>query len=490
MTPSTFASAFDRATDAQWRALVDKALKGADFEKRLIAKSADGIAVKPLYTRADAMAELPPPGQAPFTRGRHATVPGLGWDITTVVDAGDAAAANRAILADLEGGANAVLVVVEAAGQPGVAVKVGDWPALLSGVYLDLATVELDAGLGGLKAAQGLHGALGSLGGAAGTRRFQLNLDPIGTLARTGTVGERLDTALAEFIRLAIMFRTSEPLSRTVLASGLPYHEAGGSEAQELAAMAATLIAYLRAFEAAGVDPGAGLAQCAVHLAADADIFATAAKLRAARSILARVAEACGVAPAAGDVRLTAVSSRRMMARRDPWTNMLRTTVATAAASFGGADAILTRPFTDALGEADVFARRIARNTQIVAQEESGLGRVIDPAGGSWYVERLTADLAAEAWGLLQEIEAEGGIVAALKSQFIQGRIAAVAAQRAKAIATGRIELTGVSAFPKLGDDGVTITPRRPAPTVTAPAEVMPLVPIRLAAPFEALRDA
>ena len=489
---ATFASAFAPATEAQWRALVDKALKGADFDRKLVARTADGIAVKPLYTRSDALTDTPPaPGLAPYTRGRHGAVPGLGWDITSVIDNADAPTANRAILADLEGGANAILVTIAAPGQSGVRVDtVGDWSTLMTGVYLDLATIELDGGLAALEASQSLLAALPALAGTAGTRRFQLNLDPIGSFARHGTVGQPVPAAIEASVALAKTFRAAEPLSRTLLASGLPYHEAGGSEAQELAGMAAALIAYLRAFETIGVAPAEAVPHIAVHLATDADIFLTAAKIRAARTIIARIAAACGAADAAASVRLTAVSSRRMMARRDPWTNMLRTTVATAAASFGGADSIVTRPFTDALGEADAFARRIARNTQIVAQEESGLGHVIDPVGGSWYVEKLTADLANEAWNLLQEIEADGGIVAALRSGLIQGRIASVAAERAKGIATGRIELTGVSTFPKLGDDGVAVAPRAPAPALTAAPEIEPLTPIRLAARFEALRDA
>ena len=487
----TFASAFDKATEAQWRALVDKALKGADFDKRLVARTADGIAVKPLYTRSDELPEASVPGAAPFVRGRRGEVSGLGWEITSLVDAGDAAAANRAVMEDLEGGANAVLIQVAGPGRAGVAVSTSaDWSTLLTGVYLDFATVEIRGGLVAHDAASALLKALPTLAGAAGRRNICVNLNPIGVFARFGTAGGDVVRVIADTVAAAKSWRAAEPAVRTVLADGTIYHEAGASEAQELAAMASTLIAYLRAFEGAGVGPGAALPQIAIHLAADADIFSTAAKLRAARLLVSRIADACGAGAAAAEVRLTAITSERMMARRDPWTNMLRTTVATAGAAFGGADAIVTLPFTHALGEADVFARRIARNTQIVAQEESGLGRVLDPVGGSWYVEKLTADIAREAWGLVQEIEGEGGIVKALRSGFVQGRIAAVVAQRAKAIATVRQELTGVSAFPLLGDDGVKVQARKAAAPLATAAEIEPLAPIRLGAAFEALRDA
>jgi methylmalonyl-CoA mutase len=171
--------------------------------------------------------------------------------------------------------------------------------------------------------------------------------------------------------------------------------------------------------------------------------------------------------------------------------NILRTTIACAGAAFGGAEAITALPFTWALGKPDAFARRVARNTQLVLQEESAAARVTDPAHGSWYVERLTDDLAKAAWGLFQEVEAKGGMAAALESGFIQERIARVAEARARDIAHGRIELTGVSAFPRLGDDGVTVAPHPPYdPVVTGGTAVTPLTPRRLAEPFEDLRDA
>src|SRR5262249_21219915 len=159
-----------------------------------------------------------------------------------------------------------------------------------------------------------------------------------------------------------------------------------------------------------GVAPADALPQIAFALSVDTDLFLGAAKLRAARTLIARIAQACKASAAA--MHITVVTSKRMMAKRDPWTNMLRTTAACAAAAFGGADAVTVLPFTWALGAPDRFARRIARNVQLVLQEESSLGRVADPVGGSWYVEKLTAELAAKGWALFQDLEAKGGVVA------------------------------------------------------------------------------
>ena len=308
-------------------------------------------------------------------------------------------------------------------------------------------------------------------------------------LAKTGTLYYPAARSCEIAAKLAVDTRAM-PHVTALLADGRPYHEAGASEAQELAAMLATLVAYLRACEAAGLAPSDALGRIAVGLAADADLFPTVAKLRAARRLVARAAEACGAGAAAETVELTATTSERMMARRDPWVNMLRTTAACAAAAFGGADAITVLPFTWALGKPDAFARRIARNTHLVLQEESSAARVIDPAHGSWYVEKLSDELAHKSWALFQEIEGKGGMIAALESGFIQGEIARVAEARAKDIANGRLALTGVSAFPLLADDGVKFSPHPPAdPLTKGGTEVAALPPRRLAEPYEALRD-
>jgi methylmalonyl-CoA mutase len=191
-------------------------------------------------------------------------------------------------------------------------------------------------------------------------------------------------------------------------------------------------------------------------------------------------------------VTINCVTSYRMMAKRDPWTNILRTTIACTGAALGGADAIVVLPFTFALGKPDAFARRVARNIQIVCQEESHLGRVTDPAGGSWYVENLTEDMAKRAWEIFQDIEGRGGMFAALQSGYVQEMVAKTAEARAKDIATLRQELTGVSAFPLLGDDGVHAEPwPAPAAASAKPAvEVTPMKSHRLGEAFEALRDA
>lgn len=260
--------------------------------------------------------------------------------------------------------------------------------------------------------------------------------------------------------------------------------------------MAATLVAYLRWLDEAGIAPADVLARTTVALAADASIFLTIAKLRAARGLVARIAEACGAAQAAGTVRFTVTTSGRMMARRDAYTNLLRTTVACAASAMAGADAITVLPFSWALGQPDAFARRMARNTQIVLMEESNLGRVVDPAGGAYYVETLTKEMATAAWSLFQAIEQrtsgnERGMLAALQDGHVQALIAKTATERRKNIATGRDELIGVATFPNLSETQFDVVPHPVAEDGADTAiSCEPLVAARLAEPFEALRDA
>lgn len=489
---TALAEGFEPATREQWIALVEKSLKGGDFEKRLVSRTLDGLRIEPLYTRADAPTDAAAgiPGSAPFTRGTRTSRPSGLWDIRQFHSETDSAAANAAILEDLEGGVTSIALHVAAPGTSGLALAPGALARALDGVLLDACPIALIAGENFEPAARDLIALWDAKGIGPTQRRGHFGADPLGMMVQTGGLSIPADTLIASAVTLAVE-TADHPGVTTFTADGNPYHAGGASEAQELAAMLATLVAYLRAAEKGGLAPSSALPSIAVALAADTDQFATIAKLRAARRLVWRIAEACGAGEAAGSVHLATATAWRMMAKRDPWTNMLRTTMACAAAALGGADAITVLPYTFALGRPDRFARRIARNNQLVLAEESSLGRVVDPAGGSWYVEKLTADLAATAWSIFQAIEAEGGMARALASGFVQDEIERVAAERRKSIATGRLELTGVSAFPLLGPDGVTVDPWPRIAGVAAPqaVTVRPLTMQRLAEPFEALRD-
>lgn len=492
MTDISVADEFAPASREHWLELVGKVLKGRDFEKRLVARTADGAPIAPLYTRTDALpgADTAVPASAPFTRGTGRRGE-AGWEIRQLHAEPDAAKANATILEDLNGGVAAITLRIAAPGWSGLDYTQASVERALDGVMLGMCPVFLRAGEYTPDAAGSLMAVWRKQGVPDADAKGGFHADPLGTLARTGGLYYAVPRSLEIAARLAADAMTM-PGVTALLADGSVYHDGGATEGQELACVLATIAAYLRAMEAAGMAPGDALPKIAVTLAIDADQFLGIAKLRAARRLVWRLADACGAGAAAASVPFTAETSQRMMARRDPWVNMLRTTMACAAAALGGADAITVLPFTWAIGQPDAFARRIARNTQLVLMEESGLGRVADPGGGSWAVEKMTDDLARRAWELFQAIEAMGGLGEALLSGYVQDEIAGQAQVRAKAVATRRLALTGMSTFPMLGSDGVTATPW-PAEVLSTDlkgAQAAPVSLRRSSQPFEELRDA
>ncbi|MEZ6022908.1 MAG: methylmalonyl-CoA mutase subunit beta [Hyphomonadaceae bacterium] len=462
----------ETADEADWRALVEKGLKGAQWA-RLVGKTGDGIPLEPLYREPDIHTATDiggMPGAAPFVRGARSG----GWLIRQRYEHPDPAQTNTEILADLAGGVAAIELVVDPAGVRGVAIKSGaDLDLALADVILEAAPVSLDAD--GVEAAALLKAKL--KGVAAGGTAF--NVDPIGAMMRTGAPAN-LDDAVRFFVET----QHELPSARLIRADARPVHEAGATEAQEIATALASGIAYLRALDAHGVSAGAANAALGFALSVGPDVLIEAAKLRALRLCWARVLEASGAPAESRAAHIHAFTSGRVMTRYDAWTNILRVTTATFAAAVGGADVITTRPLTDALGLPTPFARRVARNTQHVLMEECRLGHVADPAGGAWFVETLTRELADKAWALMQEIEAQGGIIAALEAGALQSMVAAARAERQKLIASRRETITGVTDYPLLDAPAPDYTPR---PAAAAPNAIA-LAPIRWAEPFETLR--
>jgi methylmalonyl-CoA mutase len=415
---------FPPATRERWQALAGP-LDG------LASTTYDGIVRAPLYTAADVSAGSGPVGNAP------------GWDVRQRHTTPDP----DAVLDDLAHGVTSLWLV----GLP-----VDALPDVLNDVYLDLAPVVLDAGAEFVPAAQMLLRLHADKGIAAEAVRGNLGADPLGWRARTGA-----DADLTGATTLATRVAAEFPALRTIVVDALPFHEAGGSDAQELGCALATAVAYLRALTEAGLTADAAAGQLEFRYAATVDQFLTIAKLRAARRLWARVAQVCGIAET-GQLQHV-VTSPAVLTRRDPWVNMLRTTVACFAAGVGGADAITVLPFDSAVGLPDAFGRRIARNTQSILLEESHVATVLDPAAESWYVERLTSDLAEAAWAWFTEIERTGGIAAALDSGLIADRLARTWQARRANLADGVEALTGVTAFAN-ADEQPLVRPPAPEP--------------------------
>lgn len=469
-TELSLAAEFPAATEEQWRAAVAKVLakSGVEFDS-LESATYDGIAVHPLYTTAATFPETGVPGQAPFVRG--ATAAGAtetGWDVRQLHADPDAKATNQAVLADLTAGATSVWLKNIAPDQIAAA---------LDGVYLDLAPIALDAGSDTVAAAEALFALAGAREVAAGELRGSLGADPIGHAARTGTEPER--GLLAELATRAAGYKNLQ----IATVDGTVLHDAGASDAQELAYATAVGVRYLHALVDAGLTVDEALDRIEFRLAVTDDQFGSIAKLRAARRLWGRVAELSGAAPTTRGQRQHAATSAAMLTQRDPWVNLLRTTIATFAAAVGGADAITTLPYDNAIGLPDEFARRIARNTQAVLHDESSLARVVDPAGGSWFVESLTDELANTAWEQFTAIEKVGGAGVALAAGSFAADVLATRTARDARIADRSAPITGVSEFALLTEEPVV------RPSVPAAAEGGDLAPHRYAEAFEALRD-
>lgn len=490
-------------TREDWRRAVDQVLaKGADglssdqldqrFAKQLVTVLPDGIELQPLYTAADVDAALLDatglPGAAPYVRG---STPVATWEVRQRVDldeVDDASTATVAgqVLAELERGATGILLGV----GPEAAVATDALDAALAGVYLELVPVTLDAS-DQLRAATALLGLWERRGVSASEARGVLGLDPVGELAREGGDPAALSATWDAIADVARRCAADLPGVRAVVADALPYHEAGASDAEELGCLLAAGVEALRALTDRGLSVDDAMSQVELRVAATADQFSTIAKLRALRSSWDRVGEAAGAGEGARAPRVHAVTSTVMLTRYDPWVNLLRNTVACFAAGIGGADAVTVLPH-DAARQPEApseLARRMARNTQAILTDESSLGRVVDAAGGSWYVESLTEALADAAWAWFQQLEAVGGLVAALADGTVHERLATTWRDRSRRLASRAEIVTGVSEFPDI--DEPSPDPRPAAVSDSSASDAVPPLPsVQRAEEFEDLRDA
>jgi methylmalonyl-CoA mutase len=475
------AADFAPADYDDWRKLVDGVLKGAPFEK-LVGKTADGLKIDPIYPRAQ--------GAVPLA-GR---LPAAPWQVMQRADHPDAKAANAQALHDLENGATGLTLVFAGANGAygfGLEPSAEAIAQILDGIYLDAGIgIELQIGPQSRMAAIHVAEYVQRRGFDPGACDIRFGLDPLGACAAWGSSPyswSEIVPAVTSAIKGLAALGFKGPLAA---ADGRVIHDAGGSEVQELAFTLAAGVAYLRAIEAAGVPLEDAQGMVYARLSADADQFLTLSKFRALRLLWARVEQACGLSPR--PLFIAADTAWRMLTQRDPYVNMLRATMATFSAGLGGANAITVLPHTLALGLPDPFARRAARNTQLVLLEESNLAKVSDPAAGSGGIEALTKQLCDAAWSLFQEIENAGGLFASLEQNLIQRKVAATRTLREANIAKRRDVLTGASEFPNLHEAEVAVLDAKPialAPYGETKFKFDPLLPMRLAAPFEALRD-
>jgi methylmalonyl-CoA mutase len=470
----SIADDFPAVSYEEWRAAVAVDLKGAPFDKKLITHTYDGIDIQPLYTRRDRPVESDShgyPGLPPFVRGSRplGAVP-ANWDLRQEFSQADLATANRAMVEDVNGGVTSLLIRLDAAAASGfdpddaaagqlaargglMIYSVEDLAEAVSGIPLERISVSLEAGAAFLPAAALLVACWERRGLGVSEARGAFNADPWAALASSGRLPMSASDAKRMLADLAVWTAKNAPQVSSVGVDTSVYHEAGATSAQDIAFGVATGVEYLRAMTERGMTIDAAARQFLFRISLGTHHFLAIAKLRGARKLWSRVVEASGGAPKAGGMRIHARLSARVLTERDPYVNILRNTVAVFAAGVAGAEAITSEPFDSIAGEPSEFARRLARNTALILQEEGNLHRVIDPAGGSWFLDSLTDELAAESWKIFQEIERRGGMLAALQSGWIGQEIESAFAPRAANIARRREGITGVSEFPNLQEE-------------------------------------
>lgn len=453
-----------------WKAQALADLNGAPFEKKLITHTYEGIDIQPLYTPESWPSANDPsgfPGSLPYTRGRAPLGHSLdGWDVRQEVSIPEPSAAAAIARGELEQGARSIELNLDAAacagldaddprsadlcGREGVMVySLGELDQILEGVPLDAAPISLDSGAAFLPAAALLAALWEKRNVDRSRAQGAFSADPLATLMQLGALPVPLDLALGQMADLAGWTASHLPGVTSIRVSTAVYHHAGSSSVQDLAFAMATAVEYLRALTDAGLDLDAAIRQISFHETVGCRFFQAIAKLRALRKLWARVIEACGADPKTGSyLRVVVQTSRRVITHRDPWVNLLRNTAACFAGAVGGADAIISLPMDVAVGSSDELSRRLARNTQVILQQECDLGAIVDPAGGSWFLESFTDELAARAWSLFQQVEAQGGMIQAAASGWIRDQIRAVEAQRERDIATRKAGITGVSEHP------------------------------------------
>lgn len=461
-----------------------RSLRG-DSPDSLVRRTADGLDIQPLYTAAPSCGDAAGlPGPAPFTRGSGARP--KHWELRQRHDLDDPAETSDAIGTDVAGGVSGVWLRLRRPPVP------GELLAALARVNLGETSVFVDGGPWFAAAGE----AAAALAAAAPPGRLVAGADPLGALARHGFLLGDLDETLAGLVPLVGSVLRREECDgrpagsagcRGVTVDATVYCDAGAPPALELACMLGTGVAYLRALEAGGITPSQAAPHVEARLAATADQFATICKLRAARGLWDRLLAACGVAdPELRALRCWAVTSEAAFVTQDPFVNLVRATTAAFAAVAGGAECITVLPHDVALGPPGERGRRLARNISHLLADEAHLGAVIDPAGGSWYVEDRTARLAEAAWERFREIEARGGMAGALLDGSLADRIDRAAQRRSERLAAGAEHVVGVTCHPPPADDAASGPAGWPSSTAGTPAPSAASVripPLRLRRP-------
>ena len=459
---------FTPPTDEEWKAACEALLKGAPFEKKMFTKTYEGITFDPMYTRKHTEDILPKgvmPGMGDYLRGVDAAgYIGKPWGIAQACDETLPAENNELLRHENDKGATIYHIVLDTASRTGVDARqaeavgdtgtsvttVEDMHVLLTGLDLAKFPLYVYAGANAVPLLALVAAARRASGEDMAEVRGIVGADPIGALAADGKLPASLDAHYDSLAAAARWATVNAPHLRTVFVRSDVYSNGGANDVQEVASVLATATAYLRALCERGLTIDEAASQIAFAFSMGANFFLQIAKLRAVRPLWAQIVGAFGGSAEAQKMRIHARPALFFKTIYDPYVNMLRNTTEIFSGVVGGIDSFESAPFDEPIRKGDEFSRRIARNVQIMLQEEFGLLQPIDPAGGSWAVETLTRQMKEKIWAEFQRIEKEGGIIAALRAGSLQESVAAVLAARFKNADLRRDRIVGNNMYPNM----------------------------------------
>lgn len=463
---------FEGCTYDQWKVAAEQLLKGAPFDKKMRTRTVEGITLEPIYF-PDELDTLPQsestPGAGQYLRGvRTDGYTKAGWDIAQETNDGLPDVFNESLMAGLTAGQTALNAVLDDATRSGRdpidadfgAVAVGglslscldDLACALDGVVADAIPLNFQSGTSGLVVESMLLAWLKTKGIKSNAVKGSINMDPLGTLIERGDVPVSLSQLFNEMAALVKFNKAEAPGLSAIGVSGMPYHASGASCVEELAISLATGLHYVRTLAQRGLSVDDVAKQIRFTFSLGGDFFMELCKLRAARVLWARIIEALGGGEEAQKMRIHARTGTYNKTVCDPYVNMLRTTTEALSGVIGGVDSLSVGAFDEVVRDSGEFSRRIARNTQIILQEECELTQIIDAGGGSWYIERLTNEVAEKSWDLFQHIEKEGGVSASLESGFIQDLVGSTRKNREALLGKRMSSLVGTNQYPNLAE--------------------------------------
>ncbi len=432
-----------------WEEKIMADLKGADYEKKLIWNTFEGIKIKPYY-REEHLKDLSYlqalPGEYPYVRG-YKSGSNL-WRIREEIIVKDVAKANADALNAVERGATALTFIVK---ELAFAEELA---TLLKGINPEETAIHFFSSFSYSILADLLIDYVKKSGFKPEKVKGSFNFDSIGYYLLHGGYYNSKEDNFNEAAALIKLMKTELPLFKVLNINGVHFYNAGATAVQELAYVLASANEYLAQMSDRNSDIDEVLSGTQLTFGIGSNYFMEIAKLRAARMLWARMAEQYHPAsPDSLKVAIHATSGYWNKSIYDPYVNLLRLTTECMSAAIGGANAITIKPFNNTYAEADEFSARLARNIQIILKEEAYLDKVVDPAAGSYYIEALTDEIAQMAWKKFQDIEAAGGMIKVMESGSLKQEIEKTAAQRNMDIALRKIPMLGTNIFPNLKEN-------------------------------------